>query len=412
MVRKALVVDPDPGVAKQVAQFMAGRGFHTEFVLPDDVESGRVWIKLSDPELVLLIVDPTVAGGRGIDLLRDAGRANPSVEVVAMAESRTAEQVVRAFRAGASDFLCKPLDMDELALVVSRIDGLHQTFSQYLEYRRAIEVYDACRSLSACLEVDELSRFVPDLFARLLNTDGVLVLLDTDEGVLRPMVRVGLDYSQAEWYIETIAAMESPPESGTAQDLATMGLKGPPGLEGSHALVIPSLVENAGLGVVVLIRHEDKGAFTGDEVTAALFLGRQTFVSVRNAEVFEHVHSLNYVDDMTGLYNHRYLQVLLDRMVSDVHSLPFALFFIDLDRFKLVNDRYGHHTGRQVLIEVGKMLVRATRDTDVVVRYGGDEFVVVMPHTGAAGGLVTVQRLRDAGTDTLCTTGDQRYFCA
>ncbi len=95
------------------------------------------------------------------------------------------------------------------------------------------------------------------------------------------------------------------------------------------------------------------------------------------------------VDALTGLATFRVLQDRLDQEVarSDRSGDPFAVMFVDMDRFKRVNDRYGHARGNDVLEAVGRELQRAIRSTDVAARYGGDEFVVVLVRTNAAGGL-------------------------
>jgi diguanylate cyclase (GGDEF)-like protein len=93
---------------------------------------------------------------------------------------------------------------------------------------------------------------------------------------------------------------------------------------------------------------------------------------------------LEYLDDLTGLYNRRYFRerVLEEkRNVDQSSSGGFALMMIDLDNFKPINDTYGHLTGDQVLIEVGRLLKESIRSTDILCRYAGDEFVVILPET-------------------------------
>jgi diguanylate cyclase (GGDEF)-like protein len=93
------------------------------------------------------------------------------------------------------------------------------------------------------------------------------------------------------------------------------------------------------------------------------------------------------VDELTGLSTYRVLQDRLPQEVarSDRTQEPFGLLFLDLDRFKLVNDHHGHEAGNEVLASVGRELTRVVRKTDVAARYGGDEFVLILVGTGTEG---------------------------
>jgi diguanylate cyclase (GGDEF)-like protein len=93
------------------------------------------------------------------------------------------------------------------------------------------------------------------------------------------------------------------------------------------------------------------------------------------------VNTLIYIDDVTGLFNQRKLIKDLDEMIMRYHETKaeFGILFIDIDHFKNVNDGHGHMIGTQLLVDLGDVLKNVLRDTDFIYRYGGDEFVVIVP---------------------------------
>jgi diguanylate cyclase (GGDEF) domain len=126
------------------------------------------------------------------------------------------------------------------------------------------------------------------------------------------------------------------------------------------------------------------------------FFQRQARLALINAERSAQAQSLIYIDDLTKLYNGRYLNVVLDREMkrSERYRNFFCVLFMDIDFFKRVNDAHGHLVGSRVLVEVGTVLRACVRDSDTVVRYGGDEFVVLLVETNADEAMIVAERMR------------------
>jgi diguanylate cyclase (GGDEF)-like protein len=103
-----------------------------------------------------------------------------------------------------------------------------------------------------------------------------------------------------------------------------------------------------------------------------------------------------FIDDISGLFNHRYLEVALEREIKRVerYTSNLAVLFIDVDFFKLVNDKHGHMVGSQVLAEFGALLKLSVRDIDIVIRYGGDEYTIILVETTTSITCMVAERIR------------------
>lgn len=118
-------------------------------------------------------------------------------------------------------------------------------------------------------------------------------------------------------------------------------------------------------------------------------------VAIEQAQRVRRVEALSVTDDLTELYNSRYLKEALNREMKRAvrYKRPLSVLFIDLDGFKLVNDQHGHLHGSRALVEAAMVIRGCARDSDVVARYGGDEYVLVLPETAGEGAMVVAQRV-------------------
>lgn len=152
------------------------------------------------------------------------------------------------------------------------------------------------------------------------------------------------------------------------------------------------------MGVIELINQLEGRSFQLEDLTLLKTLADYAAIAIENAQYFQKVQELTITDDMTSLFNSRHLQLQLDHELqrSRRYHLSFSLVFFDLDHFKTVNDTYGHLVGSKVLRETADIVRECLRDVDVATRYGGDEFVLLLPETDREAALIVTHRLRDA----------------
>ncbi len=120
-------------------------------------------------------------------------------------------------------------------------------------------------------------------------------------------------------------------------------------------------------------------------------------VALDSALLLKRAEALSVTDDLTHLYNSRYLNQVLRREIKRASrsGRPLSLLFLDLDGFKSVNDSHGHLFGSRALVEAAGVIRGSARETDVVARFGGDEFALVLPDTGSEGAFAVGARIRD-----------------
>jgi diguanylate cyclase (GGDEF)-like protein len=168
-------------------------------------------------------------------------------------------------------------------------------------------------------------------------------------------------------------------------------------------LAVPLRSKGRVFGVIELLNDEGARAFTPEDLQTLGTIADYAAIAIENAKNFERIRELTLVDEHTGLFNARHLYRTLESEVARARRFgrTFSVVFFDLDLFKKVNDQHGHQCGSAVLREVGEVLRRVLRTMDVPIRYGGDEFVVILPEADRAHAAAAAERLRRAVAETV-----------
>jgi diguanylate cyclase (GGDEF)-like protein len=192
-------------------------------------------------------------------------------------------------------------------------------------------------------------------------------------------------------------------------ELAPRELPAGAALDSAHAVLE---YERHPLGLVVLYRAGEP--FTEEEQNILKIFCTQVALLIRNLRAREEIRSLADTDDLTGVANRRALKHYLAREIdrARVYDVPLSVLMIDIDDFKQINDTFGHGLGDYVLSELCAILRSAIRQPDLIGRYGGDEFIIVLPHTDVMGARYVAERIVERAREIPVDYENAQVLCA
>jgi diguanylate cyclase (GGDEF)-like protein len=181
-----------------------------------------------------------------------------------------------------------------------------------------------------------------------------------------------------------------------AGDLRLIQEDGCPGVDVRAAVFVPLRLREHVSGY--LAAYRGAGRWKTEDVRHATFLAALSTLAFENQRLSESVEKLAVTDDLTQVYNYRFLKTALRREVKRAGRFgqQLSLVMIDVDNLKSYNDRNGHLRGSFLLKEIAGLFVQQTRSWDLVAKYGGDEFTIILPQTGREGAMVVGERMRAA----------------
>jgi len=387
-----LVVDDEPFFRHLYADALSQNNCNVE-----KASSGEEALKrIMQGGIDVVLTDLIMPGISGLDLLRAVRKIINPPEVILVTAHATIETAIEALKNGARDYLIKPFNPEELRHLVHTCLEQRQLLNENLHLRNQIRLYQKGQSLAFLLEADKLlAQAVDFLSQEAAGGFGFAFLLEADIPS-RFFCSEGIEEELANRMSEVLLP-KFRTISGTSflqvQDIDADN-EWPPGI---HSLcLIPLLYEKQLKGGIVIFNSTRSGSEYHLPYEQLLFLAQQTTLGFSNSCRFQGTQELVYTDDLTGLYNHRYLHIILQQEIQRTqrYGLSFALVFIDLDHFKEINDNYGHLVGSNTLREVADIIRKSVRSADMVFRYGGDEFTALLVETDKVGAATVTERIR------------------
>ncbi len=336
----------------------------------------------------------------------------PGIRSTASVPVREGEHVVGVLTVESREPL-DTRDLESLELFAGQVGVALTNAHLYEEERRRATREEALREvalvLTASLDPNTVLDEVLDQLARMLHYDSAVMLTRGDDAMLQLVasrgpfgedalfVARGLDVQHAHLRQESGGAgaqlppayfFSAPPEFDTTVFAAFPTWVG--------SLIAAPLVTDETLLGVILVATTQRGQYTQGDADLVADFARHAATALRNAELHDAVARSARTDALTGLLNHGAVLDTLGREIerSARYTHPLSLLFFDLDHFKTINDRYGHQFGDTLLRTLAQLAAETVRGADIVGRYGGEEFVAVLPETDYAEALHVAERLR------------------
>ena len=290
----------------------------------------------------------------------------------------------------------------ELSLAATGLDLAARLRVNQRQLRRHVERHDALhdivRALTTTLEPAEIAELLVERAAGWIRAPSWAVVSSDLSERLQVLAGRGLTpdmgpalHSVANWVMYR------------GEDFTSEDLRGDARIRSeSVGAVLAFPLACRGRRVGALIGFDRAASAKKPQLSPAVLKALRVLVepaaaALDSALLLKRAEALSVTDDLTHLYNSRYLNAMLRREAKRASrsGRPVSLLFIDLDGFKSVNDTHGHLSGSRALVEAAAVIRGSARETDVVARFGGDEFAVVLPDTGGEGAFAVGERVRE-----------------
>lgn len=249
--------------------------------------------------------------------------------------------------------------------------------------------------VNSTLNLEEVLNYIMNFMVTALNANDCTVFVNTEEGEKRYTLGKGIEMIEVEKAVSKRAVERR--EAIIINDVnRSLGIN--VDKRYNAVIALPLKVKNEIIGTIN-IYDNSAAKIKRNDIDFLGIIADQAAIAVSNAQQYEEIKELAVVDKLTNVYNRRYFMELLEKNVEEEYinsENPISLILIDIDDFGKYNNTYGHPKGDELLIEMGKILKANVRPMDLVGRYGGEEFIVMMPKAKSHTAAEVAKRLKEA----------------
>ena len=319
----------------------------------------------------------------------------PDADLIATTEPAEKVVVTNSMGMGVHGCLIKPVQPHELKHGIELALERRQLLRENAELKRQMTLLQKGVELAGCLDLDPLADTVVSVMAAEAGLERGLGLIYDEEGFLSLKGVVGLDEAAGSELAEMVIAVNQRGDlTGDIIVATDIVSEHPTGIR--DALILRLCGKRRTQGVVALFNNRGERLSEEMQLQDFTFLLQHSSRAIENASRFSAARNLANIDELTGLFNYRYLETALDREIkrAERYRSFLSVVFLDLDQFKDINDKHGHLVGSKVLKEVGLLIKGLVREVDTVIRYGGDEYTIILVESTNVGAARVAERIR------------------
>jgi diguanylate cyclase (GGDEF)-like protein len=355
---------------------------------------------LSLKQFHVAVIDLVLQDASGLDVLEKIKQLDTAIEVIIVTGHANMETAIYALKHGARDYLVKPINHDEFKHAVSLCIKQRRLLDENLELRELVNLYQVSQAIANCLELDRLYTLVVDSLAKEVGTNRCIGYF-SEEALFAVRELRGFSEEAAARLGELMFGRFKPADEQSVNQIFLPGcMDAEPALGEIHdlhdLLILLVRINSVVQGVIMMFNEEGKRLDSSINQKNLAFLLDQSSLAYENAARYVSARNLVNIDELTGLFNYRYLEVAMEREVkrAERYGTNLSVIFLDIDQFKDINDTHGHLVGSKLLKEVGKLLKSSVREIDTVIRYGGDEYTILLVETGLETAAGVAERIR------------------
>lgn len=404
---KVLVVDDEPRNVKLLNTYLKAEGYHLLSAY-DGVTAIKTVIE-EQPDVILLdIMMPELNGFEVTELLKKHHKTQ-HIPIILVTSLDGAENRAKGLNVGADEFLTKPINRSEL---LARVRALQRLKSLHEELNHRRHIISSLTDMDSQVEMSTTS-----------------VLLVEDDANLCKHIRTILNSINISCVCVPSASVARTYLEHNKTDLILLDRLLP---DGDGIQLMQEIIKNDGIAdcpIIIITAVDDlklkvEGIELGaddylvkpvesNELKARIKAGLRRAHAIKQLKKdLEKAVSSTVTDPLTGVRNRYYLDADLEYRVAQAKRTkdhPLSIMMIDIDKFKAINDNFGHLIGDEVLCQVAKLLLKNARSADIVTRYGGEEFCVVMPDTDLEDAVSLANRMcHEIGKRSFKSLGDKK----